>query len=179
MLLILYSRTKAGRHRAFIYLRLESTHNFRVQDRCSRKYTVTCSLLPSDPLRSTVSRGSSQCNAIRDADENPPPLRPANRTTPIEFFTHVPPVPRTYPLLHTIIVPELPGAGTRMDALQPVRARTQTTLDDNEHSMGRPDRLDNLRHALRPHLGHVARDSVMPIRLRLRRAGIREGQLGE
>lgn len=60
-------------------------------------------------------------------------------------------------------MPELPGAETRMDALQPVR--TQTTLDDNEHGMGRPDRLDNLRPALRSRLGHVAEDIVMPIRL--------------
>lgn len=59
-------------------------------------------------------------------------------------------------------MPELPGAETRMDALQPVR--TQTSLDNNEHSMGRPDRLDNLCRALRPRLEHDAKDIAMPIR---------------
>ncbi len=59
-------------------------------------------------------------------------------------------------------MPELPGAETRMDAPQPVR--TQTALDNNEYGMGRPNRLDNLRPALDPHLGHVAEDITMPIR---------------
>lgn len=161
MLFILYSRTKARRHRSFIYLRLESAHNFGIRHLCRRKYTLICYLLPPYLSKPTVSGGSPQCNGIRDTDKNTPPPRPANQDAPLKFLTYGPPIPHTH-LLYAIAMPKLPGAETRMDALQPIR--TQPALDVDGYGMGRPNRPDNLRPALRSRLGHVADDIALPIR---------------
>lgn len=123
--------------------------------------TLICYLLPPYSSKPTVSRGSPQCNGIRDTDKNTPPPRPANQDAPLKFLTYGPPIPHTH-LLYAIAMPELPGAETRMDALQPIR--TQPALDVDGYGMGRPNRPDNLRPALRPRLGHVADDIALPIR---------------
>ena len=170
MLFILCSRTNARPHRSVIYLRLESAHNFGIRHLCRRKYTHICYLLSPYSSKPTVSRGSSQCNGICDANKNPHPPRPANRDPPLKFLTHGPPTPHTH-RLYAVAMPELPGAETRMDAPQPIRA--QPALDINEYGMGRPNGLDNLRPALHSCLGHVAGDITVPIRCGS--AEVREG----